>query len=374
MRVPAAVAVALLAGLALGTAGPPAQDKPGRSEEVRRLIGQLDSKLFRERDEATRKLLDMEQDALPALRRALDSARSPEFRSRAKYLLGVFSERQRQRDRAAAIARGKRVAADLLVERLALRGKAASADDWKAVGEIARAMTLWAGDKTGQPDEWFIPLEKDFLECPLLIRDTWKWDEREFIQSFRKRIVVGADSTVGTVECSVIICRRSLRANPGTSHVVLLLNGDLKTGFNANLGESVSFCDGDVSTERIRHSVIVATGKVTSNKHLTKDSVIVEKARNPLPFLKLFETADVGVEVTAQQGGGVSVKRVREGSPFGRAGVRAGDQITAVGETMVKSPEQFRRLLRAKVAARADALLAVRRGAESLQLRVPLSR
>src|SRR5262249_50104905 len=103
------------------------------------------------------------------------------------------------------------------------------------------------------------------------------------------------------------------------------------------------------STERIRHSVIVATGKVTSNKHLIKDSVTVEKARNPLPFLKLFETAEVGVEVTAQKGGGVSVKRVREASPFGRAGVRAGDQITAVGETTVKSPEQFRRLLRAKV-------------------------
>src|SRR5437764_14284332 len=122
MRVPAALTVALLAGLTLGTAGPPAQDKPGRSEEVRRLIGQLDSKVYRERNEATRKLLDMEQDALPALRRALASAVNLEFRRRAEHILGVFRERQRKRDRVAATARGKRVAADLLVERLAVRG------------------------------------------------------------------------------------------------------------------------------------------------------------------------------------------------------------------------------------------------------------
>jgi hypothetical protein len=54
--------------------------------------------------------------------------------------------------------------------------------------------------------------------------------------------------------------------------------------------------------------------------------------------------------------------------------VRAGDRINAVGEQAVESPEQFRRLLRAKVAAHADAVLAVRRGAEALKVRVSLSK
>jgi hypothetical protein len=370
---PAALAVALLAGLTLGIAGPPAQDKPGRSEEVRRLIGQLDSKHYGERDEATRKLLDMEQDALPALRRVLDSASSLEFRRRVEHIVGVFRERQRQRDRAAAITKGKRVAVDLLVERLVLRGKAASADDWQAVGDLARAMTLWAGDKTGQPDQWFIPLEADFLQSPLWTLETWKWKESDSIKALGKRIVVGADSTVSMADGSVIICRRNLRVYLSVVHAVLLLNGDLKLeSIVGNISESVIFCDGDVKTERIRRSVIIATGKVTSNKHLTKDSVIVEKAGNPLPFLKLFESADVGVEV-ASADNGVQVKQVRPGSPFAKAGVRAEDRITALGETPVGSAEQFRRLLRGKVAARAEATVTVRRGAKDLQFRLPLS-
>jgi hypothetical protein len=370
---PAALAVVLLAGLTLALAGPPAQDKSGRAEEVRRLIGKLGSGNYRERDEATRKLLDREQDALPALRRALDSGGSLEFRRRVEHILDVFRERQRQRDRAASIAKGKRVAADLLVERLVVRGKAASADDWQEVGEIARAMTLWAGDKTGQPAQWFVPLEADYLTCPLWILETWKWKESDSIKSLRKRIVVGADSTVSMADGSVIICRRNLRVYLSVSHAVLLLNGDLKLeSIGGNISQSVIFCDGDVSSKRINRSVIVATGKVTSEKYLTKDNVIVEKARNPLPFLKLFETTDVGVEV-ASVDSGVLVKRVRPGSPFAKVGVRTEDRIIALGETAVGSAEQFRRLLRGKVAVRAEATVTVRRGAKDLQFRVPFS-
>jgi hypothetical protein len=375
MRLSAALAGALLAGLTLGTAGPPAQDRPGRAEEVRRLIGQLDSNVYREREQASRRLLDMEKDALPALRRALASAGSLEFRRRVEHILGVFRERQRQRDRVAAIARGRRVAADLLVERLALRGKAATAEDWQAVGDLARAMTLWAGDKTGQPDRWFVPLDLDFWRWPLWALETWKDDSS---RSFRKRIVVGADSRVDIASVSAIVCRRNLDIYLSAGPVVLLLNGDLKMGDppgsitqTGAISQSVIFCDGDVRTKRIRHSVIVATGKVTSNKHLTKDSVIVAKARNPLPFLRLFETADVGVEIAAADRG-VQVKRVRPGGPFDKAGVRAGDRITALGETPVASAEQFRRLLRGKVAARAEAAVTVRRGGKDLQFRIPL--
>ncbi len=357
----------LLGSVILAAGGLPAQEQRERAEEVRRLIEQLNSQRYRERDEATRKLLALEQAALPALQKVLGSATDLEFRRRVEHILGVFRERQQQRDRAAAIAKGKRVPVDLLVERLVLRGKAASADDWQAVGDIAQAMTLWAGDKTGQPARWFIPLEKDFLQSPLWVLETWKDDS---VKSGRKRIIVRADSTVDIADGSVIVCRRHLGVYITANHVVLLLNGDLKMGSpGANISGSVIFCDGDVHTKRINHSVIIATGKVTCEPLLSKDNVIVEKAHNPLPFLRLFETSDVGIEVAAAEGS-VQVNQVRPGSPFSLAGVQAGDRIAALSGTAVKSVEPFRQLLRGKVAAQAEAMLTVRRGATTRQLRV----
>jgi len=136
-----------------------------------------------------------------------------------------------------------------------------------------------------------------------------------------------------------------------------------------SIRDSVIFCDGDVSSERVHRSVIVATGKVASEKHFTKDNVIVEQARNPLPFLKLFEPADVGIEVTAAEDG-VQVKQVRPGSPFAGAGAQAGDRIIAVNGEAVASAEHFRRLLRSRVAANADTAFSVRRRGTELQLRV----
>lgn len=364
------VAMSLLAGVSLVVVASPAQEKRERAEEVRRLIGQLDSKDYKEREEATRKLLDLEEDALPALKKALGAGGSPEFRRRAEDILGVFRERQRQRDRVAAIAKGRRVAADLLVERLAVRGKAATADDWQAVGDLAQAMTLWAGDKTNRPAEWFVHLQGDYLQYPLWILETWKDDS---VKSLDKRIVIGGDSAVDIARHNVIVCRGSLGIHLGAGPGILLLNGDLKMTATemTRIEESVVFCDGDVRVERILRSVVVATGKVTSSKFHTKDSVIVEKARNPLPFLKLFETADVGVEVLEAEGS-VEVSKVHPGSAFAAGGVRAKDRIVAVHETAVKSAEHFRKLVRRKVAEDADAAITVRRDAKDLKLEVSL--
>jgi hypothetical protein len=372
MRARVAMAVCLSVGLTLAAAGLPAQEKREPADEVQVLLEKLHSQRYREREEATRKLLAMEQAALPALQKALASATSLDFRRRVEHILGVFRERQRQRDRGVAIAKGKHVAADVLVERLVARGKAASADDWQAVGDLARALTLWAGDKTGQAERWFIPLEKDFLQCPLWILDKWEWKQDDAVQSLRKRLVVGSDSIVEIADGSLIICRGHLRVHHSASQAVVLINGDLKIeSIGGSISQSVIFCDGDVGSKRINRSVIVATGRVTFDESSSKENVISENARNPLPFLKLFTPADVGIAV-AVTGGQVRVKEVRSDSAFAKAGARAGDRILAVKGTAVLSAEQFRRLLRASVAANAETTFQLRRGGKDLQVRVVL--
>jgi hypothetical protein len=372
----AVLAAFFWAGLALVAAGLPAQDEvrpdaTGRSEEIRRLIGQLDSQRYRDREEAARKLLQLEE-ALPALRRVLQSPASLEQRRRVEQILAVFRRREQEKERTAAIQKGKHVAADLLVERLVLRGKDATADDWQALADLARAMTLWAGQTTGEPSRWYVPLEKSFLQYPLRVFDTW--EDEGTVKTNSKRLVIGGKSTGGSLGGIPVVCRRKLELQISLDQCVLLLNGDLQVRYSigSRIFHSVIFCDGDVVATIIEDSVIVATGTVTAlDKRFSKNNVIVQKARNPLPFLRVFETADVGVEVAAAEGG-VEVNQLHASRAFARAGVRAGDRIAAVGGTAVMSAEHFRRLLRGKVVEKADAALTVRRGAQEVQLCVSL--
>src|SRR5260370_3030473 len=84
-----------------GNAGEPHQpDRPATAQEIAQLIRQLESKKFRERQEASRALEAAGDGALDALRQAAEKSDDPEVRFRARRLIerieshfqGIFSQ------------------------------------------------------------------------------------------------------------------------------------------------------------------------------------------------------------------------------------------------------------------------------------------
>src|SRR5207249_440315 len=97
--------------------------------------------------------------------------------------------------------------------------------------------------------------------------------------------------------------------------------------------------------------------------------VVKELQTDGLGYVKFFDPVQVGVTVTADADG-VRVAEATEGKPFARAGLRAGDVITAVDGTAVNSTDAFRRLLRKAVALSEPIVLKVRRQEQTREIRV----
>jgi hypothetical protein len=125
----------------------------------------------------------------------------------------------------------------------------------------------------------------------------------------------------------------------------------------------------------VKDCVIIAAGsvqflpnKVLDGKIPRRQNVEVkEHEPNPLGFVKWFDPASVGVTVEAAAGG-VCVKAAAKS--FAAAGLRAGDLLTALDGEAVKSTDDFRLLLRAKLADGGKMLFSVRRDGHDLKVPV----
>jgi S1-C subfamily serine protease len=100
-----------------------------------------------------------------------------------------------------------------------------------------------------------------------------------------------------------------------------------------------------------------------------KNSLIQEHQRDPLNVVHFFESTQFGIEVKASRNG-LLVERVVAAQPFGRAGVRMGDQVVAVDGTTVDSAQAFRRVLRQRMGDSNPVLLDVRREDKPLRIEV----
>src|SRR6059058_3826548 len=83
------VAISLVLGsLAQGSADEPGKPaRPATAQEIAGFIRKLESRKFREREEATRALEAAGDDALDALRQAAEKSDDPEVRIRARRLI-----------------------------------------------------------------------------------------------------------------------------------------------------------------------------------------------------------------------------------------------------------------------------------------------
>jgi len=103
-------------------------------------------------------------------------------------------------------------------------------------------------------------------------------------------------------------------------------------------------------------------------------SVSVAVGTLPAKRIDEFAWTALGVAVQANAGGlGVSVARLRTGSPAQEIGILPGDAITALGGHDVDGVEQFRKRLAAVRTSR-NVLLSVLRGRRLYRVTLPFAR
>lgn len=385
---------------ALGFGATPIGARPERG--IEELIPMLGSDIYRERDWATRQLLQREE-AAGALQKACGAA-DPEVVRRARAILAAFEERRQVRLRAPLVTAARRGEIDQMIEHLARRDM--DRMDWEIIFQFRARLLAFEKNAYGRvkypdprwpspafdPNQWLVhavPLNIPVYTWQKVPFDRWKW----FMVHADK--IKGAKLTnpavcSGSVDDSDI-CDRFLAANGSvmlreTRYSLVICDGDAKLS-----GASASFVIARgaivvrgfvasstlISATRIelnstaQNCALVSTGPIRThpNPNYVKDCTIHAKKANALGFVKFFETAEAGVEVAAAEGA-VRVLKVHAGKRFARAGLRSGDIVLSVGGTAADSPESFRRLLRKHLAGEDDFALRVRRHGQTVEVAV----
>jgi hypothetical protein len=376
-------------------------------EEIARLIEQLGGKDFKAREAATRRLRELDE-ALPALRRALQAPVNEEMRRRAESALAVIESRQAEKFIRQAVERVNEVGLDLFIDRMVLQKGPATEARWKATVELARALARRAkGFGTLLPKA----LERDFLKLPTVtaVERQNAFAARVLIDGTRDRLnavhqclVVSSgpleqlnstdgsvlfvngdiDSLNSTTNC-VIICNGTIRRLNFTKGCVIYCNGVIE-GMNGTEDNAV-FVRGELRRLNFtRNNVIEAkqlgSGTVSEgNTYLNRTEVQATSSKgdrfltadpSPLNLFAFFDLARAGLRFTMVEGG-ARVDVATAGKPFARAGLQKGDLIAEVNQEKAAAAESFVRLMRRRVAA-GVARLKVQRGERVLEITVPL--
>lgn len=338
----------------------PSPQKPGTAE-IQKLIADLcqtDDAVHR----AAAERLQAMPEAIPALRKAVASTDLTLHWRADPVLREVLFQKNRQ------MAHGYPV--DVFLERL-LRVTDPYEEDayWRVAAEFAGRIV----DRE----------KKEF-------KTGFKYNEMMPVYDFRKYYEKYPRNPIGpkqplTDRDEVCVTRRELVVFPDhMEHVSSLItspglikanriHGSVILGGNSTnvhgTTQSIVVSDGDViSTEHIRFSIVITRGSVHSRRDIENSLVLAGgtvkfgtnkqnqvgrnvnstiRDRDPklLGWVRFFETAEAGVEVTVDAGG-VEVAKLIDGLPPVKAGLKVGDVITAVDGKPAKDPETFRRLLR----------------------------
>jgi hypothetical protein len=406
--------VAFCRALVLCTPPEPAAARaPSAVPDVERLIEDLGSKDFDVREAATRALKELDE-APPALRWALGAA-DLEVRRRAADILEGIEQRRALRGlaRAEALAKEGRIveAVDRIV---AFAGR----DKEAAGGQIltrfaARLLEAIPPDDLRRMER--LDLERGQKHFPA-------GNYRKYATSGRVKQIVGAKLSYranplpnetglffargeevsldgGPIQLSLVAASGDVRSSAAPRASVVIAGGDLTIGA-ANT--TLIVCDGDVEFRGgdarfpniATECLILARGKIRS-PHIYdcvirsegaiaifdphgKKVALKEGTPDPFAFVKFFELSDVGLTVAERDGqgeavrDGVCIQEVRKGTMFAST-LQAGDILTAVEGTKATSKEDFRRLLRKRLARGGPRItFTVRRAGQTSDLAVPV--
>ncbi len=378
-------------GLVPATRPCSAREPAGGEQGIDELIAQLGSQDFSLREAAKRRLMERE-DAIPALRRACKSA-DAEVARRAQDILDALSRNGEERDFARLADLAKRGAVDQAIERFVRREKWHDEPAcWQVIADLEGklndlerktfgSVSMGPGYKirvTDKDARGFVS-QQDLKIVASRPASQEMWKGRAVLRAEEiakgEEIALSLFALSGNIkvhhidDCAVF-AGGSIEADD-ISNALIVCDGDVTVLYGA-LKRSLVIARGTVRCERvIENARIISCGEVKYKRaEWVVNSKIVEKEAKPLGFVTFFDPAEVGIKVEKADGG-ARVKEAAQGKRFAAAGLRAGDLITALDGDAVKDAESFRRLLRARLAVDADMVLKVRRGEQTIPLRVP---
>lgn len=378
-------------------------------KKIERLIRNLGSGSFEEREAATRALKELE-DAEPALRKLVKSD-DLEIRRRAADILKALARKRGGRILAQALAMAKMGRAVEMADRLVFCAESdKSAEGWSAAMRLSEKVIDLIPPA---PHD----LQKIFRHVSGVATNGRSWFPAGDFRAWVEHCTPKPEEISGREVILQGNCRRLVRAErvswgkkppegPGGSIVLasedvhiyravfslIIAGGNVEIDFLRN---SIVICDGDVNlTGSIGDNVIIARGNVMSRRSIFPGSMvrsdgfirlinrkpvaITDKTPDPFAFVKFFELADVGLTAVDRDlrdkpiRDGVFLKDVSKKSPFA-AGLRAGDVIAAIDGKKTSSKEDFRRLLRRKLAEGSLAItFTVRRADKILDVAIPV--
>jgi len=385
-----------------GLAAEPAPD-------IQKLIEDLDSNEFQVRERASNKLLALEEKALPALREAARGNPSLEKLRRLEAIIARTEQIVRDREIAKLVAQVNEMGIDQFVDYMVEQKGFASDKTWEAAWRLAQAMAKRADQAGGKN----LPaVAEAFLKYPLAAQAPERNynSKTRFLVSGLEHVNVLHDcflissgpvkhlnSTANSIifvngdiahwngtRNSIIFCDGNVQHLNGTDHCVIFCTGDVE-GLNS-LRHSVVFANGEFKNGNSTVQNIMRVGAVKTNHSqgnqyvglkeikatLSQNDTFPAAEREPLYPLVPFNLARLGIEVAVQNDSVVVTKTVAE-KLLTKAGVRQGDQITAIDGTTIKTSAEARRLLRRKLPGD-TAVLQLTRGPDKLNLTITLGR
>jgi hypothetical protein len=362
-----------------GRGGEPAPPAP----DTARLVRDLGSTDYKAREAATRRLLEWET-LPPALRAALKSG-DAEVARRARRIIRVITQREENAAFGKLTEFARRGEIDRLAELLVRRPKWGDEDAcWQALVELNAKLFDLESKVYRRTSFTSRPRLGDGAPPQVRTKLRRRVAARRASIDLSHMDVRAEHIVVKTTDLSYLVSTRSTQAQ-SIFESMLVGGGTLDVWYSKCL---VIVCDGDVKCSNANRSLIIARGDVqfsgsVINCHVIaggsvrflpapeyqqrRDNQVTEQEPNPLGFIKWFDPASVGVTVEAAPGG-VRVKAAAKS--FAAAGLRAGDLLTALDGEAVKSPDDFRLLLRAKLADGGKMALAVRRAGQDLKITV----
>jgi hypothetical protein len=231
-----------------------AEDKPktpADPDAIRKLVDQLGSDDFDTRENAVRRLLEVDEAALPALRQA---AKGPdaELRRGAGELVATITARVEDRAVQKVLADINAVGLERFVERMAKDKDFATEERWNTVGAIVLALEKRASEVA---DRSFRITRLDLARMPTL---------RALPESTANtaRFLLNNDSgyPMGLFNC-VVISNGPLGRVGTFNNCVLIVNGDID-GFTS-MRNCVVLCRGNIGRIRqIDSSIVLTTGTI----------------------------------------------------------------------------------------------------------------
>jgi hypothetical protein len=370
--------------------------------KITRLIKDLGSDEYTTREAATSELKKIEE-AVPALRKAAASG-DAEVQRRAAEILEGFRERQLARALRKATTLAKEGRIDEAIERLVLMKRLDDEEPyWDPLMRLAAQL-----DDTERRSFGKIGIRKDHRLY--MLRPVGAY--REYTRKQKLKVV---DFPRGVLEDTAgsLIRGKDVSLKGETSYCVVAASGNVS---GADLYFSVIFSNGDVKLDKVYCSIIVCDGNVELGRLLQNSVVIARRVIalprdtgncvvmadevrspinagvgstlvdtgnvNPLGVLKFFDPKDLGLAVTRRPYDaekrivptGLLVHVVGEGKLLSTA-LRPGDVIHAIDGQKAPTPEDFRKLLRKRLAQEELAItFTIERAGKTLEVPVTINK